>query len=173
MVWCFAGNSGASGSGAACFCHKNTPFIGCFKRSIVEGILTLFAAICENWRVLRGGFLYFDFYSLQTHNIFKSSDVLKSQDDFLEEAMTTTQILQSAQFVVDSDGTPQAAQLNISHWEELVALLTQFETWEQDWHRPFDAVREAWDASSPAPDENEIPEGEALARLVHQVRDEV
>ena len=87
--------------------------------------------------------------------------------------MTATQILQSAQFVVDSDGNPQAAQLNILYWEELVALLTQFETWEQDWRRPFDAVREAWDASSPAPDEDAIPEGEALARLVHQVRDEV
>jgi len=42
----------------------------------------------------------------------------------------------------------------------------------EEWRRPFDAVRAAWDASEPAPDEGHLPSDEELVELVHQVRKE-
>ncbi len=87
--------------------------------------------------------------------------------------MTVTDLLQSAQFVVDADGNRQAVQFDIAQWEALVALLKKIEAWEQEWHQPFEAVRAAWDASSPAPDEDPIPDDETLVDLVHRVRDEI
>ncbi len=39
-----------------------------------------------------------------------------------------------------------------------------------EWRRPFDAVRAAWDASEPAPDEGHLASEEELVELVHQVR---
>jgi hypothetical protein len=42
----------------------------------------------------------------------------------------------------------------------------------EEWQRPFDAVRAAWDASEPAPDEGRLPSDEELVELVHQVRKE-
>jgi len=68
--------------------------------------------------------------------------------------VTVTDLLQSAQFVVDADGNRQAAQFDIARWEELVALLKNIEAWEQEWRQPFEAIRAAWEASSPAPDED-------------------
>ena len=87
--------------------------------------------------------------------------------------MTVTDLLQSAQFVVDADGNRQAVQFDIAQWEELVSLLRNIEAWEQEWHQPFEAVRAAWDASSPAPDEDNLPGDETLVDLVHRVRDEI
>jgi hypothetical protein len=87
--------------------------------------------------------------------------------------MTLTDLLQSAQFVIDADGNRQAVQFDIAQWNELVALLKNIEAWEQEWHQPFEAVRAAWDASSPTPDEDPIPDDETLVDLVHRVRDEI
>ena len=86
--------------------------------------------------------------------------------------MTVTDLLQSAQFVVDANGNRHAVQFDFARWEELVALLKNIEAWEQEWHQPFDAVRAAWDASLPAPNEVAIPDDETLVALVYQVRDE-
>lgn len=41
----------------------------------------------------------------------------------------------------------------------------------EEWRRPFDAVRAAWDASEPALDETVLSDEELVA-LVHQVREE-
>ena len=86
--------------------------------------------------------------------------------------MTIIDLLQSAKFVVDTDGKQQAVQLNIEQWEELVTLLENIESWEREWRQPFDTVRAAWDALSPASAEGTIPDDETLVELVHQVRDE-
>jgi hypothetical protein len=82
----------------------------------------------------------------------------------VEIAMTVTDLLQSAQFVVDADGKRQAVQFNIAQWEELVGLLKNIEAWEKEWQRPFEAVRLAWDSSTPAPGEDSIPDNETLDR---------
>ena len=87
--------------------------------------------------------------------------------------MTVTDLLQSAQFVVDADGNRQAVQFDIAQWEALLVLLKNIEAWEQEWHQPFEAVRAAWDSSSPAPDGDPIPDDETLVDLVHRVRDEI
>ena len=87
--------------------------------------------------------------------------------------MTVTDLLRSAQFVVDANGNRQAVQFEIAQWEALVVLLKNIEAWEQEWHQPFDAVRSAWAASSPAPDEDIISDDETLVKLVHQVRDDI
>jgi hypothetical protein len=87
--------------------------------------------------------------------------------------MTVTDLLQSAQFVVDGEGNRKAVQFDIAQWEELVALLKNIEAWEREWRQPFTAVRAAWDNSSPAPDEDSLPDDEALVNLVHQVQDEI
>jgi len=42
----------------------------------------------------------------------------------------------------------------------------------EEWRKPFDAVRAAWDASEPAPDEDALPSDEELVDLVNQVRQE-
>jgi hypothetical protein len=75
--------------------------------------------------------------------------------------------------VVDADGNRQAVQFDIAQWEELVTLLENIEAWEQEWHQPFEAVRAAWDTSSPAPDEAPILDDDTLVDLVHRVRDEI
>ncbi|MBN2392805.1 MAG: hypothetical protein JXR84_18890 [Anaerolineae bacterium] len=41
----------------------------------------------------------------------------------------------------------------------------------EEWRRPFDAVRAAWDASEPALDETILSDDELVA-LVHQAREE-
>ena len=87
--------------------------------------------------------------------------------------MTVKDLLQSAQFLVDADGNPQAVQLKIDQWEELVALMEKIETWEREWHRPFDAIRAVWETSSPAPAEDSLPDDDTLVDLVHQVRAEL
>ncbi|HRV95457.1 MAG TPA: hypothetical protein P5526_25085 [Anaerolineae bacterium] len=86
--------------------------------------------------------------------------------------MTVTDLLQSAQFVVDANGNRQAVQFDIAQWDELITLLKNIEAWEQKWHQPFDSIRVAWDTSEPAPDEDTIPDDETLVDLVHQTRDE-
>lgn len=35
----------------------------------------------------------------------------------------------------------------------------------EEWRRPFDAVRAAWDVSEPAPDEDALPDDEALVNI--------
>jgi hypothetical protein len=90
-----------------------------------------------------------------------------------EESVTLTDLLQSARFVVDADGKRQAVQFDIAQWEELVALLKNIEAWKQEWQQPFEAVRAAWHASSPAQDEDPIPDEETLVDLVHRVRNEI
>lgn len=42
----------------------------------------------------------------------------------------------------------------------------------EEWRKPFDAVRTAWDTSEPAPDEDSFPGDEELVELVHKVRQE-
>lgn len=42
----------------------------------------------------------------------------------------------------------------------------------EEWRRPFDAVRAAWDASEPAPDEGHLASDKELVELVHQVRND-
>ncbi len=42
----------------------------------------------------------------------------------------------------------------------------------EEWRKPFDAVRAAWDTSEPATDEDSLPSDEELAELVHKVRQE-
>ena len=87
--------------------------------------------------------------------------------------MTITDLLQSAQFVVDTEGNHKAVQLDMAQWEELLVLLKRIEEQEQAWQKPFDAVHQAWETSSPAPDEALIPSVETLVDLVHQVRNEI
>ncbi len=41
----------------------------------------------------------------------------------------------------------------------------------EEWRRPFEAVRAAWEASEPAPDEGTLSDDE-LVILVHQAREE-
>jgi hypothetical protein len=86
--------------------------------------------------------------------------------------MTIAELIQSVQFVVDAVGNRRAVQISLVQWEELVALLVNVEAWEQEWRRPFDAVRQAWEVSPPAPAEDSIPDDDALVQLVHQTRDE-
>jgi hypothetical protein len=86
--------------------------------------------------------------------------------------MTVTDLLQSARFVVDTEGNQQAVQLNIAQWKELVTFLETIEAWEREWHRPFEAIRVAWDTAPPAPAEGSIPDDESLVQFVHEVRDE-
>ena len=68
---------------------------------------------------------------------------------------------------------PPGCTIDIAQWEALVTLLKNIEAWEQEWHQPFEAVRATWDASSPTPDEDPIPDDETLVDLVHRVRDEI
>jgi len=42
----------------------------------------------------------------------------------------------------------------------------------EEWHKPFDAVRAAWDTSEPVPDEDVLPNDKELGELVHKVRQE-
>ena len=42
----------------------------------------------------------------------------------------------------------------------------------EEWRKPFDAVRAAWDTSEPAPDEDSPPNDEGLVTLVHQAQEE-
>jgi hypothetical protein len=41
-----------------------------------------------------------------------------------------------------------------------------------EWRKPFDAVRAAWDASEPAPDEDALLSDEELVELIHKVQQE-
>ncbi|HQE92043.1 MAG TPA: hypothetical protein PLH19_04610 [Anaerolineae bacterium] len=42
----------------------------------------------------------------------------------------------------------------------------------EEWRKPFDAVRVAWDTSEPAPDEDALPSDGELVELVHKVQQE-
>ncbi len=42
----------------------------------------------------------------------------------------------------------------------------------EEWRKPFDAVRAAWDATEPAPDEGKTFSDDELVALVHEARDE-
>lgn len=86
--------------------------------------------------------------------------------------MTVTELLQTAQFVVDAEGNRQAVQFDIARWEELVGLLENLERWEQEWRQPFDAIRAAWETSPPAPAETSTHVHKTLVDLVHQLRQE-
>ena len=57
--------------------------------------------------------------------------------------------------------------LSLEEQERCLAALSP-----EEWRGPFDAVRAAWDASEPVPDEGHIPGDEELVALIHQVRDE-
>jgi hypothetical protein len=87
--------------------------------------------------------------------------------------VTIADLLQSAHFVVDTEGKHQAVQLDMAHWQELVKRLRDLEAWEETWQKPFDAIRTAWETSAPAPDEALIPDDETLVDLVHQLRDKI
>ncbi len=39
---------------------------------------------------------------------------------------------------------------------------------EEEWCKPFDAVRTAWDTSEPAPEEGRLLSDDELVALVHQ-----
>jgi hypothetical protein len=39
-----------------------------------------------------------------------------------------------------------------------------------EWRQPFDAVRAAWNASEPAPEEGDLPSDDELVALVRQAR---
>ena len=43
---------------------------------------------------------------------------------------------------------------------------------EEEWRQPFEQIEEAWETFEPAPDEDKIPDDEALVALVHKVRRE-
>lgn len=43
---------------------------------------------------------------------------------------------------------------------------------EEEWRKPFDIVRMAWDASEPAPEEGKVLSDDELVALVHRARDE-
>jgi hypothetical protein len=60
-----------------------------------------------------------------------------------------------------------AQPLSIEEQERRLAALST-----EEWQRPFDAVRAAWDVSEPAPDEDHLPGDEELVALVHQARSE-
>jgi hypothetical protein len=60
-----------------------------------------------------------------------------------------------------------AQPLSIEEQERRLAALSP-----EEWQRPFDAVRAAWDTSEPAPDEDDLPSDEELVALVHQARSE-
>lgn len=58
--------------------------------------------------------------------------------------MTVTDILRAARFVVDSNGKPMAAMLDIETWQQLVAWIKTIEETKPDSMAPVTSLEALW-----------------------------